>query len=248
MDAITTAGRQPSVLGLITARGGSRSIPRKNVLPLAGKPMIAWTIEAAQESRSVNRLLVSTDDEEIGEVAREYGAEVPFLRPPELAQDASSHLSVVAHALDWAQEEGRPAPDYVLLLQPTSPLRLPEDIDCAVALAVEHEADSVVGVTVPHHHPRLARQVGEGGMLERFTAETATPGRSDARRQALPAVYVLNGAIYLTRTIVLRAEGTFEPRRTFPYIMPPERSLEADDLWEFHLIELLMREKHGIGG
>lgn len=137
------------VVGLVTARGGSQRLPRKNVLPLAGKPMIAWTIEAALQSEALTRVIVSTDDEEIARVSREYGAEVPFSRPTELAEADSDHVAVVEHALDWLAEHEGVQPDWVLLLQPTSPLRTAEDIDACVALARESAAPAVVSVTAP---------------------------------------------------------------------------------------------------
>jgi CMP-N-acetylneuraminic acid synthetase len=128
------------IVGLVTARGGSKSIPRKNVLPLAGKPLIAWTIEAALASRGLDQLIVSTDDEEIASVARAYGATVRFMRPAELARDDSPHIDVVRHAIDWLATRGPSEPEYVLTLLPTSPLRTSEDIDAAIAVPVDRSA------------------------------------------------------------------------------------------------------------
>src|SRR3990170_965342 len=121
-----------TVLAVIPARGGSKSIPRKNIKPLGGKPLIGWTIDAALQSRMLSRVIVSTDDAEIAQAARECGAETPFLRPPELAQDDSSSISVVLHALQWLEEQEHFSPDYVLLLQPTSPFRNAHDIRAAI--------------------------------------------------------------------------------------------------------------------
>ena len=132
----------PSIVCIITARGGSKSIPRKNVLPLGGKPVIAWSIEAALQSPSVSRVIVSTDDEEIAEVSREWGAEVPFMRPAELAGDDTPHLAVMLHAIRWLESDQGTLPEFILLLQPTSPLRTSEDIEAAVRIAVEQNADS----------------------------------------------------------------------------------------------------------
>src|ERR1700743_3832228 len=110
-------------LALIPARGGSKGVPRKNIVPVAGKPLLAWTIEAARNSTRLDRIILSTDDEEIASVAREFGVEVPFMRPAELAKDSSGSLEVALHALDWAAREPGGEPEYLLILQPTSPLR-----------------------------------------------------------------------------------------------------------------------------
>ena len=140
------------ILGLITARGGSKGIPGKNIKPLAGKPLIAWTIEAANNSRLLSQVIVSTDDNEIARSAQAWGAEVPFKRPEELAQDQSSHLDVVLHALQWYQLQHRALPEYVMLLQPTSPLRTANDIDAAISLAAQKQADAI---TVSYTHLTL---------------------------------------------------------------------------------------------
>ena len=185
----------PHVLGLITARGGSKSIPRKNVVPLAGKPLIAWTIEAALQSHGLSRVIVSTDDEEIAQVAREWGAEVPFLRPAELARDDSPHIPVVVHAVEWLESHEDMRSDYVLLLQPTSPLRSTEDIENAIRLALEKDADSVVGVCEASSHPYLTKRITADGRLQDFGPRP----EGYLARQSLPPAYIANGAIYLRR-------------------------------------------------
>ena len=157
-------------LGLITARGGSKGIPRKNVRMLAGKPLIAWTIEAALHAGVLDAVVVSTDDEEIAAVAREAGAEVPFIRPPELAKDSTPGLDPVLHALD-----ALPSYDAVLLLQPTSPLRSPDDIRACLRLAAESVAASVVSVCEPQAHPFWTYRLLEDGRLQpMFEGATAT--------------------------------------------------------------------------
>jgi CMP-N,N'-diacetyllegionaminic acid synthase len=229
------------VLALITARGGSAGLPKKNVLSLAGKPVIAWTISAALQSPSISQVVVSTDDDQIAQVSREWGAEVPFIRPTELAQDDSPHMSVVDHAIRWLEVNQNVKPEYVMLLQPTSPLRTIEDIEAATQLAQEKEADSVVSVSLTHHHPYLIKQISEDGTMSNFMSAT----QSDLRRQVLPPAYFLNGAIYLARREVLLNEQTFHPVGTFPYVMPPERSLQIDDPWDFHLIDLILENQNG---
>lgn len=233
-----------NVIALITARGGSKSIPRKNVKMLAGKPLIAWTVEAALQSQNINRVVISTDDEEIAGVAQSYGAEVPFLRPAVLARDDSSHISVAMHALEMLHEGIDMENDWLLLLQPTSPCRVAEDIDNAVAIARKHAADAVIGVSEVENHPFLTKRIREDGSIESFV-KTDIPY---LRRQDLPQAYGINGAIYLNRCKSLMTEKTFTPMRTFPYIMPPERSLDVDTEWDFYLAELILKnpfKRHG---
>ncbi len=225
-----------SILALIPARGGSKGIPRKNLAPLAGQPLIAWTIAAALGSKNLSRVIVSTDDAEIAEVARQHGADVPFLRPPELAADESGALGVVLHALDWLAESAGEPPEYVLLLQPTSPLRATADIDAAIALAHARDADAVLGVCEAVPHPFLARRVDEAGVLTDFLPVD----EKLVRRQDFPYAYVLNGAIYLNRCASLRTARTFQPPGALALIMPRERSLDIDTPHDLRLAEQLL--------
>ena len=226
----------------MVARGGSKSFPRKNLAPLAGRPLIAWTIEAALRCRAVDRVVVSTDDDEIAAVARAQGAEVPFLRPPELAQDDTPTMPVIVHALRWLETEQGYLPDAVVLLQPTSPLRTADDITDAVALAHQHSADSVVSVSVAWSHPHLAKRIAADGRLEDFA-----PHPKVERRQDLEPAYSLNGAIYYSRrTNLLEAQSFYGPK-TYAYVMPPERSLDVDTPWNLHLCDLILRETYGAG-
>jgi len=153
------------ILAIITARGGSKGVPRKNIRVLGSKPLIAWTIEAALRSIDSMRLIVSTDNAEIAEVSREYGAEIPFLRPVELAGDTSTSVSAVLHAVVWLAEHENYRPDLILLLQPTSPFRSSQDIDSSLKLQRENAADAVVSVT-PNLRPlQWLRKIDEQGML-----------------------------------------------------------------------------------
>lgn len=229
-------------VGLITARGGSKSIPQKNVRLLAGKPLIAWTIEAALRSQGLSRVIVSTDDEEIARVSREWGADVPFMRPAELAQDDSPHLGVIRHALGWLASENEPELDYLMLLQPTSPLRTTADIDSAIALCKEKDADAVVSVCLTHDHPYLTKQLTPDGRLLDFVEKP--PGY--LARQTLPPAFALNGAIYLVRRSLLLERDDWYTDRTFAYIMPAERSLDIDTPWDLHLVDLILRETNGL--
>jgi CMP-N-acetylneuraminic acid synthetase len=225
---------------LIPARGGSKGIPGKNIKPLAGKPLIAWTLEAARAVGRLRRVIVSTDDEAIANVARQWGAETPFLRPARLAQDDSTQVDVAEHALGWLEEKQSDRPDYLLLLQPTSPLRTSGDIEQALSLALKQTADAVLGVCEARPHPHLARRIAEDGTLRDFVPQA----RPCPRRQDLPPAYCVNGAIYLIRREVLLRERTFHPARAYPYVMPQERSLDIDDPWDWRLAEFLLSEAH----
>ena len=230
---------QGRIVALITARGGSKSVPRKNVALLAGKPLISWTIEAAVQSQNLLQVIVSTDDNEIAEVAKTWGAIVPFLRPDELAQDDSSHISVVVHAIRWLEEHEKFRPEYLVLLQPTSPFRAVEDIDGVIELARAMDAEAVVSVMGTHHHPYLTYRLSEQGTLSEFVlGDIAYP-----RRQDLPPAYFINGAIYMNRCESLLSKQTFYPEGMFGYIMPPERSFQIDSAWDHHVAELIMRDR-----
>ncbi len=226
----------------MVARGGSKSIPRKNLAPLAGRPLIAWTIEAALRCREVDRVVVSTDDDEIAAAARAHGAEVPFLRPPQLAEDSTPTMPVVVHALRWLEAEQGYRPDGVVLLQPTSPLRTADDITGAIGLARERSADSVISVSLAWSHPHLAKRITSDGRLEDFIAHPKVE-----RRQDLEPVYSLNGAIYFARRAPLMENQTFYGPNTYAYVMPPERSLDVDTPWELHLCNLILRDLYGSG-
>jgi len=232
------------VVGVITARGGSKGTPRKNVRKLAGKPLIAWTIEAAHRSESLSRVIVSTDDDEITQVCRAWGAEVPFRRPAELARDDSSSIAVLRHAAEWIERTDGRAPDYVMLLQPTSPLRRAEDIEGAVELAQARDAQAVVSVTETRHHPYLCRRIDEAGRLVEFMpCPVEYP-----RRQDIPTAYALNGAIYLIRPARLAAPDSRVFEGALGFVMPPERSLDVDTPWDLAVAETALRGSlpHGV--
>lgn len=241
-DAMTGKTGGPDIVGIITARGGSRSVPKKNIAPVGGKPLIAWTIEAALQSRALDYVMVSTDDDEIADVARRYGVDVPFTRPAELARDDSSQIAVITHAMQWLESQQSWKPEYVMLLQPTSPLRTTEDIQAAVDLALAKQGDSVVSVCSARHHPYIIVKITEDGTLADFMG--GTPQYLDRRRQECPPAYALNGAIFLTRRRILLDQHTFYPARTFAYVMPPERSLDIDDPWDLHVANVMMGYRH----
>lgn len=228
-------------IGLITARGGSKSIPQKNIKMLAGKPLIAWTIEAALQSKELSRVIVTTDDEKIAEVSKKWGAEVPFIRPIEFARDDSSSISAVLHAIQWMEEKEGFCPDYIMLLQPTSPFRTAEDIHQSIELAKKHCAVAVVSVCAADSHPYLCQRVLADGTLADFVSTDVVY----VRRQDLPPAYTFNGAIYLSLRKTLLQAKTFTPEGTIAYVMPKERSLDVDTNWDWHLAELIMKELYG---
>jgi len=226
-------------LAVIPARGGSKGIPGKNLALAGGRPLLAWTLDAARNSQCVDRTMVSTDDPAIAAAARDLGGEAPFLRPAEISGDNASPMLAIDHALAWLEREEDWSPDYVMLLQPTSPLRLAEDIDNACRLAVEKDADAVVSVGEAVPHPYLTRTIDPDGKL----ADFLTLPEGYPRRQEFPDVYALNGAIYLAKREILVSRGTFYTNRTYAYVMPVARSLDIDTPWELHLADLLLRER-----
>lgn len=225
-------------LAIIPARGGSKGIPRKNVTLLAGKPLIVWRIESALACPHIERVVVSTDDAEIAEVSRQFNAEVPFMRPLELAQDDTPSIDAILHMARWLDQNESYRPDYIMLLQPTSPLCTTDDLENAIALAKQHQADAVVSVTEASAHPYWMKRINKAGHLEDFLSKE----QSYTQRQMLPAVYTLNGAIYLTRRDTLLQRSSFYGEATYAYVMPPERSIDIDSPWDLHVVDLIMRD------
>lgn len=221
-----------NTFALIPARGGSKGIPRKNIKYIAGKPLICWTIEAALRSSFLNGVVVSTDDVEIAEVARRAGAQVPFMRPAELAQDQTPGLDPVLHALDHL-----PQFDSVLLLQPTSPLRTTDDIDVFLNLVTQKKAPSAVSVTEADTHPYWTYRLNADQTMTRFLDLAPV-----ARRQDLPAVFSLNGAMYFADANWLRDSGSLVSAETLAYVMSKEHSVDLDTPLDWKFAELLMKE------
>lgn len=220
------------VLGVVTARGGSKGIPGKNLRPLAGKPLLAYTLEAAAAAGALDRLILSTDDPVIADAGRSYGCETPFLRPAELARDETPHLPVMQHAVRWLDEHDGYRPDAVMILQPTSPLRRPEDIRESIRLLEDAGADSVLSVSeVPAHvHPMRTLRLDDQGRAELFVTGEPVRRRIN-RRQDLPPAWTMNGAIYVFRTSVLfHGDPSLYGDRAVAYRMPAEYGISIDDL------------------
>lgn len=229
-----------TALGLVTARGGSKGLPRKNLRNFAGKPLIVWTVEAALGARSLDRVVVSTEDDEIAAITHKAGAEVPFRRPIELAADGTPHVSVVEHALEWADRQSE-RPDRLVILQPTSPLRTAGDIEAACRLADDRKAAAVVSVSKVKPHPFRARTLGASGEL----GPPLSFGPDAPRRQDLPQTVAPNGAIYVVDVEAFRRERSLFPEGTLAYVMPMERSVDIDTEEDFRLAERLFLSAPG---
>jgi len=231
------------VLAVITARSGSKGLPGKNLRLLNGRPLIGHTIDTARASRAFNRVIVSTDDEAIAAGARFLRAEVPFMRPAELAQDETPHLPVLQHAVQWLREHERYEPDAVMLLQPTSPLRTVTHIRESIALLERSGADSVVSVSeVPaHFNPMRTLRVDADGFATLYVTGEPVRRRIN-RRQDMPTAWTMNGAIYLFRTFVLDAsEPSLYGERTAAYVMAHEFGISIDSLDDWNNVEKALR-------
>jgi len=227
------------ILGIIPARAGSKRLPRKNVLPLAGKPLVCWVIEAARAARSLDRLVVSSDDPEVLVLAGRYDPSIALQRPPELATDTAPAIDYVKHALGYLEQRGEGPFDVVVIMQPTSPLTLPEDIDGTVQLLERSHADTAVSVVQPDQiiHP-FKLKVMDGDRLLPYLQEER--GRMAAHE--LPRIYVRNGAVYATRRHVIES-GQIIGADCRGYVMPRERSIDINTDLDYRFARFLMENK-----
>ena len=226
--------KKSKTIAIIPARGGSKGIPRKNVRLLAGKPLICYTIERALESKNIDIVVVSTEDEEIAEVSKKCGAEI-IKRPAELAEDKTPTIDVVFHALG-SFEQNEYIDLIIVLIQPTSPLRNTKDIDSAIELFLNADCESVVSVCEVGHPPHWCFKIEEGYLKSLFGGTYLR-----MRRQDLEAVYMPNGAIYVSTPQTLYKYKSFYCNHTIPYIMPTRRSIDIDNEIDFMLAELLIK-------
>lgn len=231
------------ILAIVPARGGSQGVPRKNIRILAGRPLIAYTINAALESKYHLRVVVSTDDESIAEIAKGIGAEVPFLRPSHLARNDTPMLPVLQHAMECLKKDGY-RPDIIVVLQPTSPLRTSKHIDQAISILVNTGADSVVSVCEVEYSPYWMKKIDQSGRVAPFLDTE----KEYNRRQDLPKVYRLNGAIFITRPDIIMNEDRLLGDDTRAYIMEPEDSIDIDTEFDFRVAELIMKERSSSKG
>ena len=221
------------ILGLIPARGGSKGIPKKNLYLFNGKPLLEWTIKAAKESNLLNKIILSTDDENIATFAKKKGIEVPFLRNPKLAQDDSLVIDTVMETIDFFNNY-----DDILLLQPTSPLRTKEDIERIINIHHNSNAGSVVSVREAKENPTLLYEINEIGYLNKCFKKL-----EGTNRQSFSHFYMLNGALYISTYEHLKKYKSFLSKETIPYIMPLERSLDIDSLLDIKWGEFFISHK-----
>lgn len=223
-----------SLIGIIPARGGSKGIPRKNLKSFYGKPLIAWTIEVAKTVSHIDSLVVSTDDKDIAAVAQDYGAEIPFIRPQEISQDKTPGIIPVLDVLKRV-----PGYDEVLILQPTSPLRTANDINNIIEIGKSKKASAVVSVTEAEKHPYWSFRLDESSNLIPWVE-----GNLNLQRQDLPGAYCLNGALYWGKTDWVIQNETFVTEETLSYIMPKNRSIDLDTIYDWEIGEFLMSKKN----
>lgn len=213
----------PRVLAVVPARGGSKGIPRKNLADVAGRPLLAWTLKAAQDSGVVDELIVSTDDAEIAAVARRWGASVPFLRPAELGRDEVHAVHTVFHALDWFEATHGTLPEVVLMLLPTSPLRRPEDIRACVALMQRPGTPAVISVT------DLGKYLNNLRYLDGDDLSLVDPSVDrNGQRQTQRKIHAVNGSIFAARPQLLRQHGTFHIDGACGHPMDPQHSVDIN--------------------
>ena len=230
-----------SIIAIIPARGGSKGLPGKNIKQLCGKPLIAWSIEAGLGSTYVDEVMVTTDSEEIALVARQFGASTPFMRPPELASDTATSFDVVKHAIDFYRVSMGREFDYVLLLEPTSPLRDKVDVNNAlVQLLSNHSATAIVGIckTESQHPAFLVKKDAQGFLVGYENADMKV-----LRRQDIGEVLFFEGSIYISRVDILMAKKTFYHERTIGYEVPKWKSFEIDEMDDFIVVKALMNFK-----
>jgi nickel-dependent lactate racemase/CMP-N-acetylneuraminic acid synthetase len=226
------------VLAVIPARGGSKSIPKKNIKDLLGRPLIAYSIIEALRAKSLSRVIVSSDDNDILEVAKKYGAETPFIRPKELATDDALAIDVMVHAIKACEEREDKKYDYAVMLQPTTPMRNAEDIDDALEKLVNSKADSVISVVdVGAMHPYRMKKIVNDSLVD-----YADEGVENLPRQKLHPIYIRNGAIYAAKRDVIVEERSFKGKNCLAYVMPEERSVNIDSNIDFVLAETLMQK------
>lgn len=216
------------ILAIIPARGGSKGIVRKNLRKIGDRSLLEIAIETTQASRYIDRVVVSSEDHEIIQVAKQAGADVPFVRPEALAQDDTPGIDPILHAIGQLEHY-----DYVMLLQVTSPLRTTEDIDQCIAYCMTHNAPACVSVVEPSKHPFWMFTLDQHALVPLF------PDQQYARRQDLPPVYVPNGAIYIAKTHWLRETKSFITPETIAFLMPQDRSIDIDSEYDLLLLNAL---------
>lgn len=223
-----------SVLFIITARGGSKGVPRKNIREIAGLPLVAYKIRAAQRCECKHkRIIVSTDDIEIAKVSKQYGGEVPFMRPEYLAMDNSSSMDVIEHALNWIEQSDNEKYDYVVMLEPSSPFARPEDLDKALNIIIDNNADTLLGMKEVEVNTCFIHTLDEKNGLSLFYE--SIKNMKDVRRQAQKTEYTMNGCMYISKYKYFRDKKLFHSTNSVPYVMPEELSIEIDSMMSYEV-------------
>lgn len=232
-----------SIIAMIPARGGSRGLPGKNIKELCGKPLIAWSIEAGLDSKYIDEVMVTTDSEEIAQIAREFGASVPFMRPPVLASDTATSFDAIKHAINFYEKELHRIFDYIVLLEPTSPLREKGDIDGMIdkIISMEEKFDAIVSLGEVHEHPSIMKKL-MGDEIEPCCKELVMA----TRRQDNAIAYFPYGVAYIVKTKTLLEEKSFYPSRTTYQMIKRYQCYEIDDIYDFLAIENIMKYEWNI--
>lgn len=231
--------KEKRIVAMIPARGGSKGIPGKNIKPLCGKPLLAYSIEVALQCPYIDYVLVSTDSKEIAQCGVQYGAQVPFLRPAEFAMDNSKTIDVLLHGIHALQERGEEF-NYLVLLQPTQPFRTGVQLSEAIEMVIDRNLPSLVSVCPVAEHPILMRTLGENGDLKSILSCGST-----VRRQDFPAVFKVNGSIYINRVDETLNKNTSLNDNQYPYFMTREESIDIDTMEDFLAAEQLMKKQSG---
>lgn len=227
------------MIAIIPARGGSKGLPGKNIKLLNGLPLIAHSILAAKNSKHINKVVISTDSEEIAEICKKYGAEVPFLRPAELATDTALAIDNYIYTIEELQKLYKKEISEIVVLQPTSPLRTTEDIDNSIEIYLKNNADSVISMVEMVHPPIWAKKITDKGtIVEYFKNENGFKNRQDIEK-----AYIPNGAIFILKYSLIKNKYSYYSENTHPYIMPLNRSADIDTQFDFDLAEFLINKK-----
>ncbi len=227
------------ILCVIPARSGSKCIPNKNIVDVAGKPLIAYSIEAALESKYIDRVIVSTDSREYADISIRYGAEVPFLRPEKLADDHVHSVYPVINCLETLKDEEKYNPDIIVMLLPTSPLRMAKHIDESVEIYLEKKSGSVVSVTEATKPPQYIKRINNG-LLQPYEEMAEGP---NFQRQQLEKLYEGNGSIFITSITSLLEENTFHGQQVYPYIMDKRYSIDINDKFDLEIVRLILEKE-----
>ena len=229
--------KNKSFLAVIPARGGSKGLPGKNIKNLCGKPLIAWSIDSAQKSEYLDEVMVTTDSQEIADISKRYGANVPFLRPSYLASDVATTFDTVKHVIDFYDDTF----DYIVLLEPTSPLRKEGDIDTMIEKIVDSQNlfDSIVSIGEAHEHPSIMKKITKTGKIMNYCQSL----EMKSRRQDNDTVYFPYGVAYIVKTSVFMKEKTFYTQRCNSYKVDRHQCYEIDDMYDFLIIESILKYK-----